>query len=51
MQNKIPIIVDDDPKLGYEKNTWTDICKWPLMWLLAFWVALKKKILGSKLKI
>lgn len=46
MKNQIPIIVDDDPDLGYETNHQTDIYKWPLMWLLAFWVALKKKVLG-----
>jgi len=44
MQNKIPIKIDNDPSIGYEKNHWTDICKWLLMWLLAFWVALKKNV-------
>ena len=51
MKNKISIIIDNNSSIGYEKNHWTDVCKWPLMWLLAFWVALKKKILGSKLEI
>lgn len=51
MRNRIPIQIDDNPDLGYEKNSWLDICKWPLMWTLAFWVALKKKILGPRLKI
>ncbi|MBZ9578727.1 class I SAM-dependent methyltransferase family protein [Patescibacteria group bacterium] len=51
MENKIPVIIDDDPSAEYEKNKWSCICKLPLMWILAFWVALKKKVLGSKLKI
>lgn len=51
MKTKIPIVIDNDPSLGYERNDWTEIYKLPIMWILAFWVALKKKILGSKLKI
>lgn len=51
MKDKIPIIIDNNISLGYERNDWTEICKLPIMLILAFWVALKKKILGPKLKI
>lgn len=51
METEIPIIVDNNPELGYEKNSWLEILKLPLILTLAFWVALKKKILGPKLKI
>lgn len=51
MKNKIPITIDNNPDLGYEENRWSDICKLPLMWGLAFWVAFKKNTLGPKLKI
>jgi len=49
--NQIPIFVDNDPSMGYETNNWTYIFRLPLILGLAFWVALKKMILGSKLKI
>lgn len=49
--NKIPIIIDNDPSMGYEKERWSSIYRLPLMWILAFWVALKKKIWGRNLKI
>jgi SAM-dependent methyltransferase len=51
MKNKVPIIIEDDPNLEYEKNNCSDIFKSPIMGVLALWVALKKKILGSKLEI
>jgi len=50
MKDGIPIIVDNNPDLGYETNNWTYVLKLPLIWTLAFWVALKKKILGPNLK-
>ena len=50
MENKIPIEIDNNPSMGYEKNNWLYIFKLPLIWTLAFWVALKKKILGPNLK-
>jgi len=51
MENEIPIMIDDDPDLGYETNNWLYIFKLPLILGLAFWVALKKIIFGPKLKI
>jgi len=51
MKNEIPVIIDKDPSIGYEKNSWLYIFKLPFILGLAFWVALKKKILGLKLKI
>jgi SAM-dependent methyltransferase len=47
----IPVIVDDNPNLGYEKKSWFYFLMIPIIWLLAFWVAIKKKILGPNLKI
>lgn len=47
---KIPVIVDDNPELGYEKTTWTYFLMMPIIYLLTFWVAIKKKILGPNLK-
>ncbi len=51
MRNEIPIIIDNNPDLGYERNRWSSTYRLPLMWILALWVALKKKILGPNLKI
>jgi len=47
----IPTIIDSDPSVGYEKNSWVDTLKLPLILGLALWVALKKIILGPNLKI
>jgi 2-polyprenyl-3-methyl-5-hydroxy-6-metoxy-1,4-benzoquinol methylase len=47
----IPTKIDNDPLIGYEKNSWVDTLKLPLILGLAFWVALKKIILGPNLKI
>jgi SAM-dependent methyltransferase len=47
----IPVIVDDNPNLGYEKKSRFYFLMMPIIWLLAFWVAIKKKILGPNLKI
>jgi hypothetical protein len=47
----IPTKIDNDPLIGYEKNSWVDTLKLPLIFGLAFWVALKKKIFGPNLKI
>jgi predicted O-methyltransferase YrrM len=44
------MIVDNDSVLGYEKKVWTNIFKLPIMFILTLWVALKKLILGSKIK-
>jgi len=44
MENEIPVIIDNDPSVGYEKNSWVDTLKLPLILGLAFLVALKKKI-------
>jgi 2-polyprenyl-3-methyl-5-hydroxy-6-metoxy-1,4-benzoquinol methylase len=51
MRNEIPILIENDSSIGYEKNALGGILKLPLMWVLALWVALKKKIFGSKLEI
>ena len=50
MENKIPIEIDDDHSIGYEKNNWLYIFKLSLIFWLAFWVALKKMIFGANLK-
>ena len=51
MENKIWVMIDNDPLIEYEKNSWVDILRLPLIWMLALWVALKKIILGPELKI
>jgi SAM-dependent methyltransferase len=51
MPNKVQVIVDNDSSLGYETKVLSNIFKLPLIFILTIWVALKKKILGSKLKI
>jgi 2-polyprenyl-3-methyl-5-hydroxy-6-metoxy-1,4-benzoquinol methylase len=48
---EIPVIVDDNSDLGYEKRSRFYFLMIPLIWKLAFWVAIKKKILGPNLKI
>jgi len=50
MGNKIPVIIDDNPDLGYEKTRWWYPLMVPIILLLAFYVAIKKKILGPNLK-
>lgn len=42
---------ENDTSIEYEKSDWLDIVRFPIMLVLAFWVALKKLIFGSKLKI
>ena len=51
MENEMPITVDNDHSVGYETNNWLYVLRLPIIWMLAFWVALKKIILGPKLKI
>jgi len=51
MKDKIPIMIDNNPSMGYERNDWSSILKLPIMWILALWVALKKNILGPELKV
>ena len=51
MKNKISVIIDNNPSMGYEKKRWSSIYRLPLMWMLALWVALKKKVLGFELEI
>jgi len=51
MEDKISITIDNDHSIGYEKNKLSYIFRLPLIWVLALWVALKKKILGSELKL
>jgi hypothetical protein len=48
---EIPVIVDDNPNLGYEKKSWFYFLMIPIIWILTLWVAIKKKILGPNLKI
>lgn len=51
MENKISVIIDNNPNLRYEKKIRFYFLMLPIIWLLAFWVAIKKKILGPNLKI
>jgi len=51
MSSKIQIIIDNNSSIRYEKNDWLDILRLPIMWMLALWVVIKRKILGLKLKI
>lgn len=48
---EVSIITDNNPDLKYEKERLIYFLTTPVILLLTFWVALKKKILGSKLKI
>jgi len=50
MPNSIQIIIDSDSSLGYETKVLSNIFKFPLIFILTIWVALKKMILGSKLR-
>jgi len=50
-KNEVQIIIDNDPISGYEKKIRSDTLKLPIMFILILWVAFKKIILGSKLKI
>lgn len=47
---EIPVIIDNNPNLGYEKKRWLYFLMMPAIWLLALWVAIKKKIFGPNLK-
>lgn len=49
--NEISIVRDNNPNLGYEKKRWFYFLMMPIIYLLTLWVAIKKKVLGSKLKI
>jgi len=51
MKNKIIITTDNDQSLKYEKSGWSYFLMVPIMFILTFWVALKKKIFGPNLKI
>jgi len=48
---EIPVIIDDNPNLRYEKKSCIYFLMILFMFILTFWVALKKKVLGQKLKI
>lgn len=48
--DKIPVIFDQDKNIVYERNELGCYVKLPIMWLLTFWVILKKVILGNNLK-
>lgn len=50
IKNKIPITVDNNPNLGYEKKRPWYFLMVLITLILALWVAIKKKIFGSKLK-
>lgn len=50
MENKIPITIDNNSNLGYEKGKIYFLII-PLMWILAILAAIKKKIFGHNLKI
>jgi len=47
----ILIINSNNPSLNYEKGGLSDFYRLPITWVLAFWVAFKKKIVGKNLKI
>jgi SAM-dependent methyltransferase len=47
----IPVAIDGNPSLGYEKRRGVYFFSLPLMWILALWVTIKKKILGLNLQI
>lgn len=49
-QGKIPISIHNDPSLGYEKRGRIYFLFFPVMMFTAFWVAIKKFILGPKLE-
>lgn len=51
MDNEIAITNENDASIGYEKGDWLDIMRFPIMLVLAFWVALKKNFFGPKLEI
>ncbi len=48
---EIPVTVDKNPNLGYEKRKWWYFLMLIWIWILTIWVVLKKKILGPNLKI
>jgi hypothetical protein len=50
MKKEISIIIDNDPSKNYEKEKWIYILFTPIMFLLTFWVVIKKLILGPNLK-
>jgi len=47
---KIQIIIDENPNLKYEKKSKFYFLMLPFIWLLTIWVAIKKKIFGPNLK-
>ena len=47
----ILITTDKNLDLGYENKKWLYFLMAPIMWILTLWVAIKKKILGSNLKV
>lgn len=51
MEDKISVIIDNNANLGYEKKRWMYFLMIPIMIILTLWVAIKKKVLGPKLKI
>ncbi len=50
IKNKISIKIDNNPNLIYERKRWKYFLISPFMFILIFWVAIKKMIFGSKLK-
>lgn len=44
----VPVIVDRDKSLEYEKKRWLYFLSLPLMWTLVLWVIFKKKVLKQK---
>jgi 2-polyprenyl-3-methyl-5-hydroxy-6-metoxy-1,4-benzoquinol methylase len=50
MPDNVQVTVDNDSVLGYEKKVLSNIFKLPIMFILTFWVALKKTIFGHNLK-
>lgn len=49
-ENKISIKIDNNPNLIYERKRWKYFLASPFIFILTFWVAIKKMIFGSKLK-
>lgn len=49
-QGGVLFAVDADPKMQYEKTKWIYYFASPLMYLLGFWVMIKKIVFGKKIK-
>ncbi|MDO8436039.1 MAG: class I SAM-dependent methyltransferase family protein [bacterium] len=47
---KIPVVIDRDINISYENNWWLYCATLPIMWVLTFWVILKKKIFRNNLE-